>query len=469
MPGLHNLAAASTDVLVPGLALSAPSTASYVLDRTFTTHWPVGSNVYAPAAGQRVIRFSIGDATRFIDLSTIRLAFTLTNQTGDPMYASGDPGACWFQRCRLYLGGTLIEDILYYNRVSSMRRLCKSPQRLWAESIELLGQTTDHIDDLHWKSNFCGGPSNAQIPGASRQTIVTPIHAGLFETHYFLPGRTDLVIELELVGDPGQCCSRGAAKDNPGDAATAAKPGIFSQNFTITNARVLVDMVQCDVSILNTFTQALAAGRPMQVASSSYSTTMHSVLAAGAAGNLSWDITLSRAFSRLREVWITFDSDTRGVWQTETDNFQSWHGKPDINLYGQSITYDPQYGEGFRFQVQCGAHLWPDIPASSHKELFYQLSKTISMHSNTEGVSIPPAEYLGSSHIVAIDLEKLHNSPGAGFVRFTGLNTLASGDTLRFSWQNVRARDGFVPTRCFISLRYDYVAEIRQEGVLCLD
>jgi hypothetical protein len=147
----------------------------------------------------------------------------------------------------------------------------------------------------------------------------------------------------------------------------------------------------------------------------------------------------------------------------------SWHGKPDINVYGASNPYAPDRGEGFRFQMSCGAHLWPDIPASSHQELFYQLSKTIGMHSNTEGVSIVPSEYLGTSHIVALDLEKLYNSPGAGFVRFTGLNTTAAGDTLRFSWQNVNPRDNCTPTHVFITLRYDYIAELRQEGVLCLD
>lgn len=474
MPGLQNIAAASTDVLVPGFSLAAPATASYVLDRTFTTHFPQGSNIYNSTQGQRMMRFVISDATRFLDLSTLRLAFQVTNNVNFPLYATGDPGACWFSRVRLYAGGTLLEDVLYYNRVSSMRRLCKSPQRLWAESVSLLGQTSDNLNDLHWKSNYSGGPSNALIPnldtGNNTLTIVTPIHAGLLETHYFLPGSFPLTIEIELVASGSQCCAPGRAKDNAGDAATKDKPGVFSTSFTITNARILVDMIQTDVTVLNTFREALAAGRPLQMAASSYSTTLHSVLPAGA-GNLSWDITLSRAFSRLREIWITFDNDdSRGVWDTESNHFLSWHGKPDYNLYGNSVPYDPDYGEGFRFQIQCGAHLWPDIPASSHTELFYQLSKTIGMHSNTEGVAIPPGEYLGTSHIVTFNLEKLYNSPGASYIRFTGLNTMAAGDTLRLAWQNVRPRDATAtPTRCYITLRYDYVAELRQEGVLCLD
>jgi hypothetical protein len=57
-------------------------------------------------------------------------------------------------------------------------------------------------------------------------------------------------------------------------------------------------MVQTDIAVQNSFTESLAAGRPLQMAISTYSTTMHTVVVAGDANNSSWDITLSRAFSR---------------------------------------------------------------------------------------------------------------------------------------------------------------------------
>ena len=469
MPALGNTVEVATDVLVPGLRFHLPDSASYVLGRKFTTNWPQGSNVYNPTAGQRLIRFVISDATQFIDLSTLRLAFTLSNTVAQEMYVTGDPGACWFQRARIYIGGTLVEDILYYNRVASMLRLCKPPQRLWAESISLLGQTSDNVKHVHWKPHFCGGPSNARIAGNKSQTIVTPIHAGLFQSHYFLPGRFPLTIELELVGSGAQCCARGAAA---GANPTADLPGVFSQNFQITNARILVDMVQVDVTIQNELTTALAAGKPLQMAFSSYSTTMHSVLAAGAANNLSWDVTLSRAFSRIKDAWVTFDNDaaaSRGVWMTESNNFISWHGRPALNTFGDSNPYNAAHGEGFRAQLSCGAHLFPDIPISSHAEAFYQLSKVIGMHSTVEGCSIIPAEYLGRQFIMAYDLEKMYSSPGAGYVRFTGLSTQAAGDTLRFRFENVNPAANYNPTRMFVTLHHDVVAELRLEGVLCLD
>ena len=91
-------------------------------------------------------------------------------------------------------------------------RLMKPPDRLWSESISLLGATTDtfHTGDANWKAGFAAGPSNAEIPADSSQTIVTDLWCGMTNSHYLLPGRFPLTIELELVGDAAQCCPAGS-------------------------------------------------------------------------------------------------------------------------------------------------------------------------------------------------------------------------------------------------------------------
>jgi hypothetical protein len=240
--------------------------------------------------------------------------------------------------------------------------------------------------------------------------------------------------------------------------------------FEITQPRILLDCVQVDVTIQNEIRTHLAAGKPLQLALSTWSTTMHSVLTAGAAGSLSWDVTLSRAFARIKDIYVTFDNDaSRGVVNTESNNYISWHGKANKNVYGASNPYVPNYGEGFRFQLQTGAMVFPDLPITSHTEAFYQLSKSLAMQSHNEGVSIPPSEYLGQNFILALDLEKMYSSPGAGFVRFSGLNTQGAGDTLRMTFQNISARADWLPTRQFVTLHHDVVIELRAEGVICLD
>jgi hypothetical protein len=84
-----------------------------------------------------------------------------------------------------------------------MMRLLKPPDRLWTESISLLGQTSDNyfaVDgNNNWKAAFAAGPSNAQIPRDSNETIVTDLWCGLTNSHYLLPGRFPITFELELV------------------------------------------------------------------------------------------------------------------------------------------------------------------------------------------------------------------------------------------------------------------------------
>jgi hypothetical protein len=473
MPGLRGITEVASDVLVPGLKYWLPESSSYVLDRKYSTFYPQGSNVYAPTTGQRVIRFVVSDATQFLDLNSIRLAFTLKNTSATvPLLPTGHPGLCWFQRLKVMVGGSLCEDLQYYNRVASMMRLMKPPDRLWSDSNTLLGQTTDSYhavaDNFNWKAGFAAGPSNAQIPANSSQTVITDLWCGLTNSHYLLPGRFPVTFEIELVGNTNQCCPPGRA---PVGAAPrdADHPGEFSQQFEITNARLLIDCVTTDVTIHNELTQSLEQGKPLQMAISSWSTTMHGVLVAGAGGNRSWDVVLSRAYNRIRDCYFTFDQDDRGRVNTESNWFMSWHGKANKNILGNSVPYVPAYGEGFRFQLTCGAKTWPDQPVSSLREFFYHLTKTLTFGTHNSGCSIVPAEYLGQQFITSVDTEKMFSGPSGGYVRFSGLDTTAQGDTLRASWQNVDMRADWIPQRLFWTIHYDIVIELRNAGVLVLD
>ena len=113
--GLESIAAAQDDMLIPGLNFKLPQGARYVSARRFSTFFPQGSNIYSPT-GTRLIRFVLSDATNLLDLSTFRLAFQLINNDGaNYLQATGHPGQCWFQRCRIYVGGCLTEDILLPN------------------------------------------------------------------------------------------------------------------------------------------------------------------------------------------------------------------------------------------------------------------------------------------------------------------------------------------------------------------
>jgi len=79
MSGLSLVRATAPDVLVNSLKFDLPDTASYIKERSNTTFWPLGGNVYSPTQGTRLIRFVLSDGTGFLDPSSVVLTCSLVN------------------------------------------------------------------------------------------------------------------------------------------------------------------------------------------------------------------------------------------------------------------------------------------------------------------------------------------------------------------------------------------------------
>ena len=171
MSGLEAVTAAAEDFLIPGLSYNLQQGASYVRSRRFSSFFPLGSDVYSPVSGQKLLRFSISDATAFLDLSSVRLSFQIVNQSANlALNLTGHPGNCIFERARLLVGGTLVEDILIQNRTSSMLNRLKPPQRLWTESLEMLGAATGGLDaSAAGDAVYAGGPKPTRFQQEARE------------------------------------------------------------------------------------------------------------------------------------------------------------------------------------------------------------------------------------------------------------------------------------------------------------
>ena len=330
--------------------------------------------------------------------------------------------------------------------------------------MELLGAVTENPDPTQ-QAGYQAGPWNKPILANMTRTIISPIFAGIFATHYLLPGRFPLTIELELVNNANQCC---AAQDPNGGGAGVPAP--LSQQFNLQNVRILCDVVSVDGAVEEELSRVLLAGGALPLHLSSYSTTMHN-LALNPAPNQSWSVTVSRAFSRIKSVFCTFDSDgAHGTIRTESNSFLNWHGKNNYNTYGGQIQYQPDFAEGWRFHMTSGSLIFPDLPMSSVGEAWYQLGKVLGMHSSLDGTSIPPSEWLASSFMIALDMEKASTAPGSGSAAFTGLSTRNAGDTIRLAFDNVEPRDAdSTPQRMYVTLHHDLVLELRAEGCVLLD
>jgi hypothetical protein len=263
----------------------------------------------------------------------------------------------------------------------------------------------------------------------------------------------------------------------------------YSAVFNIQNARILCDVVTPDPSVQDELSRVLLAGGSLPMHFTSYNTVVNSTnLNPPAVGGDAytdaaqfWSVTISRAYSRIKDIWITFSSDAAyGALRTEANTFLNWHGKSNEtwNQTGITIPYEPTYGEGWRFQMTTGSLVFPDLPMTSSQEAWYQLSKTLGMHSSLDGPGIG-SEWLGTNFIISLDMEKMNSSPG-GQASFTGLSTRNAGDTIRFAFDNVTPRtnkDGAGrpvdvrawPMRQYTTIHMDLVLELRAEGCLLLD
>ena len=108
--------ATAEDQLVPGLSYKLPSAANFIQSRSSVTQFAQGGNQYKPT-GVRLIRFQLSDGMggggggAFLDPSTLRLAYTITNTGSDDLKVQANSPVVLFQRTRVLLNGTLVEDI----------------------------------------------------------------------------------------------------------------------------------------------------------------------------------------------------------------------------------------------------------------------------------------------------------------------------------------------------------------------
>ena len=54
---MDNVVAEANDTMINSLNFGLPETSQYITDRRFVNYFPSGSNVYAPNAGNKNIRF----------------------------------------------------------------------------------------------------------------------------------------------------------------------------------------------------------------------------------------------------------------------------------------------------------------------------------------------------------------------------------------------------------------------------
>ena len=171
------------------------------------------------------------------------------------------------------------------------------------------------------------------------------------------------------------------------------------------------------------------------------------------------NINVTRALTRLKSVFINIDKQRAG----KNTQAAALHASKTFNDFFHSMggnatnVYDP--GREVELQIQIGSKLFPEYPIRSLGEAFYQLKKTLGIHTSSfHNIDIPEIMYRNRKFIVGIDTEKVLS---AGF---TGLNTKA-GDLMTIRVKQASTDGASQADKMQIILHADMILNIRDTGV----
>ena len=114
-------------------------------------------------ATQRVLRIPItSDGGEWLDPSTLRVQLTLTNTTNSPQSFSALDPMCFVHRMRIFMAGTLVEDVMYANRINQMLRLMSLPGTNSNDALEGFGvESTDFSHAANTANLFTLSPGKS--------------------------------------------------------------------------------------------------------------------------------------------------------------------------------------------------------------------------------------------------------------------------------------------------------------------
>jgi hypothetical protein len=295
------------DSLIDSLSFRLPNSANFINDRRSVTFFPTGGNEFSPR-GVKINKLMLA-GTDWLDPSTVRVQFRLSNRSQAlPLKLLSPLPSNLFRRLRILAGGQVIEDIDFYNRVYNMVHTLLPTERRMNDYAEGFGMpqtvSADPAVAMHVSMGMTTGsvltPPPIRVDGD--RVVLFPLMCGLLNQTKFLPLRylQGLQIELEVVNQfTDVCISQTQFWTNAG------QPMVFgaacSTEWLITEPQIKCDVISLDNQLDNEYTDHLMQGNTLPI---NFSSFVHQVQALG--GTDRPVITLSRAFTRLKTVFVTF-------------------------------------------------------------------------------------------------------------------------------------------------------------------
>ena len=456
---MEGVANSVEDRLVDGLSFQLKPGASYVTERKSVTFHPQGSNIYSTSGTKLIKLLLTGD--QWLDPSTFRIMFDLQNMDNGNnnnklLRPLGGPHT-FFRRMRILANGAIIEDIDNYNRVHEMFKLLKAEDTNVNDEAEAFGQKID-------KYTVFNTETIAGIKPTQTQTVLFKPCSGLFNQPKMLPIRyMPITIELEIVHDNTEPVVSNSSPGSEGFDITNNATGNTSTSWQIQNVQVKVDVVTLDNQLDNSYAEHLLSGKALPINYQTYVSQMQSILS-GASGQQKVRLNVTRALSRLKNVFLTLDKSVPSGNINDVVKYKPWNSfySPMEAYTGSSLNKWDASGEIGDFQIQIGSKLFPEYPIRSHAEAYYQLRKTLGKHDQHNSFDITQHEYRCRKMILGIDMEKVLE---AGY---TGINTRA-GDLMSIRFDHASPDDARYATQMHVILTSDQILEVRDSGVQVFD
>ena len=513
---MDNIISESSDVMINQLNFGLPQTSQYITDRRQVNYFPSGSNVYAPNAGNKNIRFYIsGEANQYLDLSSVRLFAYLQNTDGTRAKFLRPLGGLhsFFQRYRATVGGQMVQDIVEYNRHCELFKSFKSKDVNEMDDIESSANPS-YDDDYHKYANgldnflqindtgdgtnyYPNGDHNeygrvdfrhtrhslSGIPGANSKVRLShkPV-CGLMESSYYLPLRfAPLELEFTIVSDGTEpvVVSQGNGTTQTDKNGYYFQDGNTSTSWEINNVIIRADVITLDNTVDNNITKHLLEGQSLKLIVPQYHTITQTFNTGGGEINMN----IVKSASKLTNAFITLYRTPRGgeIYSNYlVDNYvyKRWNYFYNPMIWGQiNDGGDPenipaQAGKGFAdssraltYQLQIASKKYPEFEVSSLSEAFYFLRRTLHfLNADQNSLNISYKQYRENKFVMAFSLEKMPD------VNFTGQNT-KSGSLITFK---IKGTEGSLATEeqiqeIFVSLVSESVVELTESGTIVFD
>ena len=457
---MEGVANAVEDRLVDGLSFQLKPGASYITERKSVTYHPQGSNIYSTNGTKLIKLLLTGD--QWLDPSTFRIMFELQNNENPAngnghmqLRPLGGPHT-FFRRMRILCGGQVVEDIDNYNRVHQMFTILNAKDANINERAEAFGQQFDNHQTAFSTLTVAG------IAPGEAQTVLFKPCSGLFNQPKMLPIRyMPITVELELVHDNTEPIVSATTVGQDNFDVSNAATGNTSMLWQIQNVQVKCDVVTLDNQLDNSYAEHLLSGKALPINYQTYVSQKQSILS-GNNGSQKVRLNVTRALTRLKNVFITLDKPAAG--QNYAPKFKEWNSfySPMEDYTGAQRNSWAAAGEIADFQVQIGSKLFPEYPIRSHAEAYYQLRKTLGKHDQHNSFDITQHEYRCRKFIMGIDMEKVLE---AGY---TGINTRA-GDLMNIRFDHATPDADKWAQSLHIVLTSDQILEVRDSGVQVFD